>query len=243
MPPWLEKLIGPKASGTPALGERLRDYPPFTPLHLGQKLSKAEAEANLAQLVEAVPERLKIVVAFLQQEKLDPRPALSQNDPRPFLAALWEWGRLTWKTAPQPWRSDRSWRESRRDRDDILLSLLTDIGIVLAEIIRGFRADYRWAMVDGRDDRSASYYRQPVLKVDAPRPQDEPPYKVFDLIDVVVHNCTLADRPRASDRNEMSYVVSECVLGGYEWAWKGLTVAPPTQSWETFLAERAADAP
>jgi type IV secretory pathway VirD2 relaxase len=59
-----------------------------------------------------------------------------------------------------------------------------------------------------------SHYRQPVLKIDAPRPEDEPPYKVFDLIDVVVHNCAQADRPRAGDWNEMAYVVSECVLGG-----------------------------
>jgi hypothetical protein len=242
MPAWLDRPIGPKAAAPP-LGERLRGYPPFTPLHPGQKLSKAEAEANLAQLVEAAPERLRIVVAFLLQQGLDPRPALSQNDPRPFLTALWDWGRLTWKTAPQPWRGVRSWRESRRDGDDILLSLLSDIGVVLAEIICGFRADYHWAIVDGRDERSMSHYRQPVLKIDAPRPEDEPPYKVFDLIDVVVHNCAQADRPRAGDWNEMDYVVSECVLGGYEWAWKGLTVAPPTQSWETFLAERAASAP
>jgi hypothetical protein len=243
MSAWLEKLIGRKVAAAPALGERLRGYSPFTPLHLGQKLSKAEADANLAQLVEAIPKRLRIVVAFLLQEELDPRPALSQNDPRPFLTALWDWGRLTWKTAPQPWRGVRSWHESRRDGDDILLSLLSDIGIVLAEIIRGFRADYHWAMVDGREERSMSYYRQPVLKIDAPRPEDEPPYKVFDLIDVVVHNCAQADRLRAGDCNEMAYVVSECVLGGYEWAWKGLTVAPPTQSWEAFLAERAAGAP
>jgi hypothetical protein len=86
-------------------------YPPFTPLHPGQEISKAEAEANLSQLVEAIPERLRIVVAFHLHEELDPRPALSQSDPRRFLAALWDWGRLTWKTAPQPWRGVRSWRE------------------------------------------------------------------------------------------------------------------------------------
>ncbi len=106
MPSWLDRLKGTKAAAV------------------------AEAEANLAQLVAAVPERMKIVVAFLLQEQLDARPALAQNDPRPFLTALWDWGRLTWKTAPQPWRGVGSWRESRRDGEDILLSLLSDIGIL-----------------------------------------------------------------------------------------------------------------
>jgi len=226
-----------------SLGEALRGYVPFTPVHLGEKLSKAQAGENLAQLLEAIPERLKIVVAFLEQEQLDPRSALAHNDPRPFLAALWEWACRRCKTAPQPWRGVSSWRASRRDGDAIVLSLLCDIGVLLAQIIRGFRPEYYWAWVDGREEQNMSYFRQPLLKIDAPRPECEPSYNVFDLIDLAVGNCTQnTDFPLALN-NEIADVVSACVLGGYEWTWNGFTVAPPMQSWESFLSGRAAGTP
>lgn len=238
-------MVVQEGGGAP-LGDQLRGYPPFTPLHLGTTLSKAQAEANLAQLVAAIPERLHIAASFLQQAHVDPRSALAQEDPRPFLTALWSWGRLRWKTAPQPWRavrSWRSWRESRRDGEDILLSLLCDIGVILGEIIRGFRPEYHWAMVEGREERKMSYYRQPVLKIDAPRPDCTPSYQVFDIFDVVASSCAETERPGAGYQNEMAALVGECVLGGHEWAWQGFTVVPPMQSWESFLAARAAGAP
>lgn len=233
-----------QASGGELLSEQLRSYPPFTPLHLGAKLSTAQADANLAQLVEAVPERLKIISALLAQEKLDPRDALAQNDPRPFLSALWNWGRPRWSTAPQPWRGVRSWRESQRGGEDILLSLLSDTGVLLGEIIRGFRPEYHWAMVEGREERNMSYYRQPVLKIDAPRPDCKPSYQVFDLIDVVIYTGTQPQGPAdAAYGNETLSLVSDCVLGAHEWSWKGFTVVPPVQSWEAYLASRTASAP
>lgn len=228
------------------LGERLRVYPPFTPLHLGTKLSNAQAEANFAQLVAAIPERLNIAMTFLQHEQVDPCAALAQKDPRPFLNALWDWGRLRWKTAATPWHRVRPWRDSRRDGEDILLSLLCDIGLILGEIIHGFRPEYQWAMVDDREARKRKmrYYRQPVLKIDAPRPECTPSYQLVDVIELAATSHIDADMPWLDgDRNGIHRVVSTCVLGGYELGWQGYGVIPPMQSWESFLGSREARTP
>ena len=227
------------ASPAETLAETLRDYPPFSPPFPGggPRFPLARARANLDHLLAERPRRLGIALPVLARAGPPADAALAGEDPRPFLAALRRWADDAWRVAPQPWReAPRGWRASRRDGPDILLSLLTDVGLGLGEVVRAHRPDYRWELDDDPDDREMDFWRQPGLILRAPRAGLVPAQLEVDLIGVVVHVAEGAGSPR---EDEMADAVADAVLGQAEEMWRAgnATLGPPP-TWEEHLARR-----
>lgn len=242
MPAWTDKLRG-RARTAPQAGPGetsgvLDGYPAFSPAFPGHgpDFPLAHAQANLEQLLEALPRRLEVVTPVLARAGCDPRPALAGEDPRPLLAGLAAWVRGPAAALTQPWRDrPEGWRASRRDGPDLALSLFIDVGLVLGEVIRAFRPDYVWGVDDQRADRAMAYYRQPTLRVKAPRPGLTPTWLDFDVLGSVVHEA--AGRGLGWD-DPFTALVSGTVLGGHEQVWTapgGVVAESP--SWEAHLAE------
>lgn len=222
-----------------AIAETLVGYPPFTPPFPGHgpRFPLERARANLDHLLAERPRRLDIVRPVLARAGADADAALSGADPRPFLRALRLWASEAWTSGPQPWKTaPGGWRASRRDGPDILLSLLTDIGLVLGDVVRAHRPAYRWEINDDPDDRDMEFFRQPELILRAPEAGLVPAQLEVDLIGVVVH---VAEGAGPAREDEMSDAVADAVLGQAEEMWRAGNATlgvPPT--WEEHLARR-----
>lgn len=82
----------------------LASYPPYATPHPGdaRSFSVAQAEENLAYLLDVRERRLRIVAVLLGHFGIDLHAGLTAEDPRDFLAALDRWARAEWPAVYRP---------------------------------------------------------------------------------------------------------------------------------------------
>jgi hypothetical protein len=166
----LKRFIGRKPESR--LRQLLADYPPYRIPYPapgfpgpGHRLTLAEAEANLAFLLANKARRLDIAAGLLRQFGLDLCAGL-KGDPEPFLDGLWRWSVDEWPAVYDPtiYSSIERWLRSTRDGPEIVYSMLTDIAIVLAEMILVRRTDYHWALDLDPENEDMASWRRPVVQ-------------------------------------------------------------------------------
>ncbi len=147
MADWLRRVARGRPPGR--LAALLATYPPYAIPHPGPgwDLSLGHADTNLAYLVAHREERLAAVEALLSECRVDMAGAYGTGDPRPFLDRLWEWIKAEWPAIQDPElaRQDR-WLNSRRAGKEIVYSLITDVAILLGEVVISRRPDFGWAL-------------------------------------------------------------------------------------------------
>jgi hypothetical protein len=148
---WLSRRFARPINGpSGTLIKRLADYPPYHAPHVGwgAELSVAAARENLNHFNAALPQRLQIVGELLRAEAgidLDAALQAPREQGLPLTDTLHEWVGRCWPALLQPrFESLDAWLSSRRAGDDIVLSLVFDVAIVLGELIRRANADWRW---------------------------------------------------------------------------------------------------
>ena len=162
MAKWLQRIAGRSEDGLPAL---LKTYPPYLGPFPGDSdgLLPGQAEANLAYLLA----RVDAVLGLLEARGVATGGALGQDDPRLFLERLWKWIEAEWPGihSPKLTRS-RLCRNPRGDGPEKALSLVTDVGILLGEMVLARKPDFSWALdlAPGNQGENGSLsQKQPVV--------------------------------------------------------------------------------
>jgi hypothetical protein len=163
---WFRRIIGDPDGVLPKL---LTAYPPYLGPFPGNydSLLPGQAEANLAHLLAHRHARVEAVLGLLAARGVPPDGALGQGDPVPFLDRLWKWIELEWPTI----HSKRlavynACRNPGGDGADKALSLITDVGILLGEIVLARKPEFGWALdlAPGNQGENGSVsQRQPVV--------------------------------------------------------------------------------
>ncbi len=145
----------------------LASYPPYATPHPGdaRSLSVAQAEENLAYLLDVRERRLQIVAELLGHFGIDLHAGLEAEDPRDLLAALDRWARDKWPTVYRPSLTGGplTWLALPKQGPHIVLAMLMDVAIVLGEIVTAKRPDYAWRLDLAPDNREMLTYQRAVL--------------------------------------------------------------------------------
>jgi hypothetical protein len=163
---WLRRKLVPPFN---PLSETLSAYPPYLGLYPGDcdALLPGQAEANLAHLLAHRQERVEAVLQLLAARGVPPDGALGQGDPVPFLDRLWKWIEAEWPSIHSKGLARRdSCRNPRGDGAEKALSLVTDVGILLGEIVLVRRPAFGWALdlAPGNQGENGSVsQKQPVV--------------------------------------------------------------------------------
>jgi hypothetical protein len=166
MAKWLRQIVGRSEDGLPEL---LKTYPAYLGPFPGDSdgLLPGQAEANLAYLLAHRQARLEAVMGLLEARGVATEGALGQTDPRPFLERLWKWIEAEWPSihSKRLAQSDAC-RNPRGDGAEKALSLVTDVGILLGEIVLARKPDFSWALdlAPGNQGENGSLsQKQPVV--------------------------------------------------------------------------------
>lgn len=132
-----------------------------------RSLSVAQAEENLAYLLEVRELRLQIMAELLGHFGIDLHAGLTAEDPRDLLQSLDLWARAQWPTAYtrqlDRLRVTGSAESVPKVGDYIVLSMLMDVAIVLGETVTRRRSDYSWQLDTDPRRRNTLTYRRVVL--------------------------------------------------------------------------------
>jgi hypothetical protein len=215
---WFRNSAEPRES---RLKRLLADYPPYRIPHRGpgRRLSLAQAEANLAYLLDHKEERLAIVSALLTQFGLDAAAGLSADDPRPFLDGLWRWSCAEWPAVHDPaFMPIDVWLNSSREGPEIIFSMLMDVGILLGELVLVQRSDYHWVLdLDQQNAAEMVSWQRPVLL----RPADNVvPVIFFDLEDTARTSYVRCTGTPYRMLNDLGREVLDAISGAHEVAWR-----------------------
>jgi hypothetical protein len=163
---WLQRITGRPGDGLPAL---LKTYPPYLGPYPGDcdALLPGQAEANLAHLLAHRQERVEAVLELLAARGVPPDGALGQGDPVPFLDRLWKWIEAEWPLIHSKHlaKYDRC-RNPRGDGAEKALSLVTDVGILLGEIVLVRKPAFGWALdlaPGNQGENGSDSQKQPVV--------------------------------------------------------------------------------
>jgi hypothetical protein len=179
----------------------------------------AQAEANLAYLLDHKEERLAIVSALLSQFDLDAPAALSADGPRPFLDGLWRWSCAEWPAVYDPgFVAIDVWLDSSREGPEIIFSMLMDVGILLGELVLVRRSDYHWALdLDRQNAAEMVSWQRPVLL----RPADNVvPVISFDFEDTARTSYVRCTSTPYRLLNDLGREVLDAISGAHEVAWR-----------------------
>ena len=227
MASWFRNAAEPRES---RLKRLLADYPPYRIPHRGpgRRLTLAEAEENLAYLLDHKEERLAIVRALLTRFDLDAAAELAADDLRPVLDGLWRWSCAEWPAVYDPaFVPIDVWLNSSREGPEIIFSMLMDVAILLGELVLVRRSDYRWALdLDPQNaaDEMVSWQR-PVLL----RPADHfVPVIFFDFEDTARTSYIRCTSTPYRILNDLGREVLDAISGAHEVAWREQSKGPST---------------
>ena len=134
------------------LAERLKAYPPYVAPHIGfgKQLTESQAIENFAHFQSVMPKRLKGLSTFLRENAgIEIEPALNapQAQGLALTDALNQWAGIEWPSLyDSRFVLNEGWVNSRRDGNDLVLSLLVDISMLLGELIVLANSDWRWGV-------------------------------------------------------------------------------------------------
>ncbi|WP_418126086.1 hypothetical protein [Variovorax sp. 160MFSha2.1] len=213
---WLKKVAPTRAS---TLERRLVDYPAYDLPHPGggETLTLLQAQGNLHALMTQRESRLKALTTLLRDEAaIDIEPVLAGAEPGALLDALHLWMNEVMPALHDQHAalaSSARWLGSKRNGDEIVFSFLSDLGLLLGELITLGRPNFQWALdLAPRNGRARMLsWRRPVLL--AHRPDGS--QVVLDVEDLVVHRFV---QPRGSALvlNEWGRVVQDARCGLYD---------------------------
>jgi hypothetical protein len=212
---WLTKhLRGEAAPPRSRLRERLRDYPPFDPPHLGpaSRWTDAQARENLAHVLAVRERRLAGLASWLDVEGIDLRPALGTGDWRPVLDALHRWANDTWPSVHDPRiATPEVWDRTSYRGEEVVYALTFDVALLIGEVVIRRDARCRWDVNfdegDGRDGMDS--YRRVVLAVDLPEGS------VTEHVEgMVMHRYLHPASTLYRGHNGWAQMVSECLSQG-----------------------------
>lgn len=173
---FFKSIFGRTPPPSPRSGSRLLDalqgYPANPPPFLGYKmLSDPQRDANLAHLIATVPDRMDALTVLLRGFGIDPAALLDSSAPiagTPLIAAQ---AIDDWLTAELPERADlppapaenapySAFMDSDRSGNDIIFSLIADLGVFEGEAMRRRDGRFTWAIDRERGHRTLEVYRR-----------------------------------------------------------------------------------
>jgi hypothetical protein len=163
----LDRLWKPRE--TPRLADLLHTYPPYVAPFVGEPRSwtLAQANANLAYLMEHKAERIETSRKLLREFAIEVPSDLAIEDPQPLLDALHAWAMREWPRVPDQASDHRTWTTSSRSGPDIIFSLLMDLAILFGEMVIARRPHYAWAVdLDPHNDMDGmESFLRPVVQI------------------------------------------------------------------------------
>ncbi|GAA3975520.1 hypothetical protein [Allohahella marinimesophila] len=163
------KALAIAAQGRSGLPGAVCDYPAYRALHItaGNFLGIERLEQNLAHFLEQRESRLDRITTFVRACDLDPAPALAAgHDPLPFLEGLDSWVTEHWSTGriPKQRLSRQFWAEHCDDGSTPLYGFLSDLGLLMGEILIAQRPECRWSFdVMARNREHSSFVNRLVV--------------------------------------------------------------------------------
>ncbi len=185
----------------------------------GRILTAAQADANLAYLLANRAERLQIAAELLAHFGLDVGTALKGADPKPFVDALWRWSVDEWPTVADARLQRSAWIVSKRDGDEIVFSMLTDVAIILAEMVLVRRTDYYWTLdrdPENKADDMISWQRPVVIRPE----ESDVPKIMYDFEYAACISYEQCTRPAYGVINNLGHGTLEAISGTALAAWR-----------------------
>lgn len=145
----------------------LGTYPVYElphPEHRTQGLNAAQAQANLTHLRAALPHRLQFLGTLLGEFGIDLHTGLNARDPRRLLHELHTWSCQHWPSVFERRLADApTWRTSHQAGRNIVYSLLTDVGLLLGQLIVRHHPEYVWSVDIEEKRRHRTTFRRTVV--------------------------------------------------------------------------------
>ena len=212
----------PGASEMNTLAKKLQSYPPLLLPHQGNplSLSNEQAEANLAYVLDVIPERLKALKHLLIDEPIVWPDSFSELDVNSFVDSLHHWAGMQWPTLQLNIKGDENthglWLAGERSDENIAFSLVADVALTLGELIRYHRPSLNWGVdLDplNRSDNMETVNRVMLLGYWR---QDTSKQIEIDIEGTVVNR--LLNPEDTSERFDNSWLrlVQGAINGGYE---------------------------
>lgn len=177
---WFKRWLGLK----PKLPDLLITYPPYEipypgggceidPMeraflpstHLDYKhITPEQAQANLDYLLTHKQVRIDIFACLLKHFDVDVHTGLEANNPKPFLDQLHLWVYTQWPSVYSKKLADpQRWWDSPKHGEDIVYSMITDMAIVLGELVIRHHPDFYWDLNRNPKDKAMANYLRPVI--------------------------------------------------------------------------------
>lgn len=219
--------LGRKAGGRPPAGLHLPTllaaYPPDPPPHPGpgRDLTEAQARENLRHKLAGREARLAALTGLLAEFDIDLPAGLDAPSADPLLNSLHHWAAQHWASIYDPRLADLDvWLRSTRTGDELVFSMLADVGLALGELVVRRRPEYAWNLdrdLQNLAGELVSYNRPVVMR---PRDQVIPVDIVYDFEDAARTHYAYADRPEFFMANPLGYSVRHALTGAHERHWR-----------------------
>jgi hypothetical protein len=226
MPQWFDRMIGRQSP----FAKQLAAYAPYRAPFAGPAAlwSLEQARANLEHLLAHREQRLQTLAALLAEYGIDIGRPLAGGEFQPMLDALHKWVNKHWPAVyERAIATEEVWSRSSRDGQEIIYSLVFDIGLLLGELVVRRRPRYAWALnLDANDKRDGmpSHNRAVVL---LPATGEMPAPVICDFEIWVAWRYWNPDTVSARVVNNWAQAVDDAIQGLHEAAsW----LAPPPLS-------------
>ena len=140
---------GSKHAKASELATQLAHYPAYIAPHTANhvSLSNAQALENLAYLHNNKAQRLNAFQSLLILHDINIKPILQGDHYDPIVESLYRWAQQEWaQAAPSSVATRSAWRNTNRQDEQIIYSLVMDCAIALGELIILHRPDFSWAV-------------------------------------------------------------------------------------------------
>lgn len=199
----------------------LEDYPVFPVPAKGQPLSftAEQSQANLDAFVKAIPDRLLALRTLCEHFAIQWPDNLSLEHSKELIIQLHALAGDTWRYAlkvPSKETTQSLWFAGKRDGEYKILSLVSDIALLLGTIIIHERSVIRWGIdTDKKNlkDRMGSVNRVVLL---APWRGDSDAVTPVDVEWVVLGRLTKPDDTSQRFENNWLGLVEDASRGAYE---------------------------
>lgn len=163
------RAIAKSVQGRQGLPGATRDYPAYKAPHDtgGPFLGVEKLKHNLAHFLEHRCARRQRITVLLQSKGLNPEPAMTfGKDPYPFLSELDSWVTESWRDGyiSRQQLSRQFWTMHCDDGTVSMYGFLSDIGLLMGEILLAQRPTCRWGFdVMARNREHSSFVNRPVI--------------------------------------------------------------------------------
>ena len=203
-----------------ALLQRLQSYPAIQLPHTGEaiELKPDAVDENFTYWQRILPERLILIRGLLSEYGINWPQELDTCEYNELLTQTREWARKHWPVLATLVKSDAitRWQEQQKSADCIVFTLVSDVSLLLGELIIAKRPSFKWGIdtdEKNRDDAMGSVNNLVLLSHWASNPNTQ--VEIFIEGTVVVSVLHPND---SSERllNNWLYLVDNAISGGYE---------------------------